>query len=233
MKILRICVFFCALLSSSILSARTSLSDTLQTKQPAMKKKAEVKKSTLLVGCSVGFDACGAVMAAVTPYGQYEGKLRVNLKNKFFPIVEVGLGVSNHTDETSNITYKTHSPYFRLGADYNFLKDVHSGNRLFGGLRFAYSSYKFDIAGSALKDPIYGTIVPFQMNGVKSNSFWSEVVFGAEAKVWRFLHLGWSVRYKLQVHKGRTVVDNAWYVPGYGKYGANRLGGSFDIVLDI
>ena len=99
--------------------------------------------------------------------------------------------------------------------DYNFLRDSHSGNRLFGGVRFAYTSYKFDLSAPDLKDPIYGTTVPFNLSGIKGNMLWSEVVFGVEAKIWKFFHVGWSVRYKLRLHEGKTAVDNAWYVPGF------------------
>ncbi|MBB3702680.1 DUF6048 family protein [Alloprevotella rava] len=233
MRILRIFVFSCVLLSSCALSAAAMVRDTIQTQPRPIALEPATKKEPLLAGCSVGFDVCGTVMALATPFGQYEGMFRVNLKKRFFPTAELGLGVSNHTDETSNIKYKTASPYLRLGVDYNFLKDRHSENRLFGGIRFAYTSYKFDLSAPDLKDPIYGTTVPFNLTGIKGNMLWSEVMFGVEAKIWKFFHVGWSVRYKLRLHESKTEVDNAWYVPGYGRYGSNGLGGSFNVVFDI
>ena len=233
MRILRIFVFSCVLFSSCALSEAAMVRDTIQTQPRPTALEPAKKKEPLLAGCSVGFDVCGTVMALVTPFGQYEGMFRVNLKKRFFPTAELGLGVSNHTDETSNIKYKTASPYLRLGVDYNFLKDRHSGNRLFGGIRLAYTSYKFDLSAPDLKDPIYGTTVPFNLTGIKGNMLWSEVVFGVEAKIWKFFHVGWSVRYKLRLHESKTEVDNAWYVPGYGRYGSNGLGGSFNVVFDI
>ena len=233
MRILRIFVFSCVLLSSCALSAAAMVRDTIQTQPRPIALEPATKKEPLLAGCSVGFDVCGTVMALASPFGQYEGMFRVNLKNRFFPTAELGIGVSNHTDETSNIKYKTASPYLRLGVDYNFLKDRHSGNRLFGGIRLAYTSYKFDLSAPDLKDPIYGTTVPFNLIGIKGNMLWSEGMFGVEAKIWKFFHVGWSVRYKLRLHEGKTEVDNAWYVPGYGRYGSNGLGGSFNVVFDI
>ena len=233
MRILRTFVFSCVLLSSCDLSATVVERDTIQAQPRSTVLKPATKKEPFWTGCSVGYDLCGTVMALATPYGQYEGMFRLNLKNRFFPTAELGLGISNHTDDTSNIKYKTASPYFRLGVDYNFLKDPHSGNRLFGGVRFAYTSYKFDLSAPDLKDPIYGTTVPFNLSDIKGNMLWSEVVFGVEAKIWKFFHVGWSVRYKLRLHEGKTAVDNAWYVPGFGRYGSNGLGGSFNVVFDI
>ena len=38
---------------------------------------------------SVSFDLVGLAQMAFGDYGQYEGGLRVNLKDKYFPVVEV------------------------------------------------------------------------------------------------------------------------------------------------
>ncbi len=98
----------------------------------------------------------GLFLSLVSSYGEYEGAVRANIKGTYFPIVEIGMGVSNHTDEATNLHYKTNSPFFRVGLDYNILGDKISGNRVFAGGRLAYSSFKYDISGPNLKDP-FGT----------------------------------------------------------------------------
>ena len=195
----------------------------------AMRKK----EIPLLAGMSLSGDVAGAVMAAVSPYGQWEGAFRVNLKEKYFPVFEAGWGTSDHTDETSNLHYKTGAPYFRIGCDYNFMKNKTSGNRIFGGLRYAFTSFKYDVDGPPIVDPVYGTETPFHYHGLSANAQWVEAVFGLEARVWKFFHLGWTFRYKIEVNKKNSFIGNAWYVPGYGKTGGTALGGTFNIVFDI
>lgn len=187
----------------------------------------------LLAGVSVSVDAAGAVMAVCCPYGQYEAAARLNLRGRYFPIAEVGMGVSNHTNETTELHYKVNSPYFRLGMDYNVAKDVRSGNRIFVGLRYGFSTFKYDLDGPDITDAVYGTSTPFRYSGLKSTAGWGEVVAGLEAKVWGMLHLGWSVRYRMRIHNKKTEVGEAWYIPGFGKSDSHALGGTFNVIFDI
>lgn len=191
------------------------------------------RKESLFQGVAVGFDVCGAVMAVATPYGQYEAFARGNLKETYFPVVEVGVGTSNHTNDESNLHYKVNAPYFRLGCDYNFLKDRHSGNRILCGLRYGFSAFKYDLDGPDLTDPVYGTAHPFVYKGLKGNMHWAEVVAGVETRIWKIFHLGWTIRYRLKLHEKESEVGHAWYIPGYGKSDGHALGGTFNVVIDI
>ena len=194
---------------------------------------AAQKRLPFLAGVSVSADVCGMVMAACTPYGQYEAAARLNLRGRYFPIVELGIGTSNHTNETSNLHYKVHSPYYRVGMDYNVAKNARSMGRIFVGVRYGFSSYKYDVDGPNMIDPIYGTITPFCYTGVRGINHWGEFVAGLETRVWGMLHLGWSIRYKMRIYNKRTLVDNAWYVPGFGKNDTHALGGTFNVIFDI
>ena len=49
-------------------------------------------------GFSASFDVAGAAMMALSDYGQYEGALRINLHDEWFPIVEAGYGKAKHDD---------------------------------------------------------------------------------------------------------------------------------------
>lgn len=55
-----------------------------------------VKKDTipLFRGLAVSGDLVGIAQLAFGDYGQYEVALRVNLKDKYFPIIELGYGKS-------------------------------------------------------------------------------------------------------------------------------------------
>ncbi|MDO4930499.1 MAG: DUF6048 family protein [Bacteroidales bacterium] len=191
------------------------------------------KPIPLLAGCSVMGDLAGAVMAVVAPFGQFEAAFRVNLRERYFPIFEMGWGISDHTDESTQIHYKTNAPYFRIGCDYNFANDLYSGNRIFGGLRYAFTSFGCDIDGPDIEDPVWGTLTPMNFDGLRSRMHWVELVFGLEAKIWSIFHVGWTARYKIKLRNNPTEIGNPWYVPGYGRNKYHVFSGTFNLIFDI
>ena len=188
----------------------------------------------LLRGFQVSFDLFGAGMLALSDYGQYEGAFRLNLHDQWFPIVEVGYGKASHIDDmVTNISYKTAAPYFRAGVDFNLLKRKHQSNRLYAGFRYAYTSYKVDLWRNDLPDPVWQWKTGFGVFDEKYSQHWLEAVFGIDAKVFGPLHLGWSVRYKCRLYHSDVSMGKTWYVPGFGTWGSSRLGGTFNIIIDI
>ena len=68
----------------------------------------------LLKGMQVSVDIAGPVIKQLSDYGEYEAMLRLNLKNKYFPVFELGYGMAEHlNDEVTGISYETSAPYFR------------------------------------------------------------------------------------------------------------------------
>ncbi len=191
------------------------------------------KELPFFAGFSVSGNLAGAFLSAVSSYGEYEGAIRANLKGTYFPIAELGLGISNHTDETTGLHYKTNSPFFRVGLDYNILADKTSGNRVFAGGRLAYSKFKYDISGPDLTDPFWNTTTPYNFKGLSGSQLWLELTFGVETKIWKILHLGWSARYKNRISGKSASVGEPWYVPGFGKQGTTVIGGTFNLIFDI
>lgn len=191
------------------------------------------KPMKLFEGASVSGDLLGLVMYGIANYGQLEGAVRVNLKGRFFPTLELGIGHSDHKDEETELLFKTNSPYARIGCDYNFAKDVRSGNRVFGGLRFGYTKATFDLSGPDLIDPVWQTAAPFQFKDLESKCSWGELVFGIEAKIWGIFHLGWNVRYRMRLNQKIPSVGQAWYIPGFGKNDTHNFGGTFNLIFDI
>ena len=156
----------------------------------------------LLNGFSVSVNVAGPVILALSDYGEYEAAARLNLHDQYFPVVEVGYGAAEHDDEVTGIYYKTQAPYFRIGCDLNLLKNKHSPNRLYAGLRYAFTTYKVDISRHTFEDPVWQWPTGFSISGESCNQHWAEVVFGLQSRIVGPLHLGWSVRYKLRLaHK--------------------------------
>lgn len=185
-------------------------------------------------GFAVSFDLVGTAMMQLSDHGEYEGALRVNIHDEWFPIAEIGYGKANHElDEVTGITYRTKAPYFRIGIDKNLLKDKHGPYRLYGGLRYGFTSYKVDLEHQNFPDPVWQWDTGFGVKDEPCSYHWLEAVLGVDAKIFGPLHLGWSVRYKRRIAHDDGVIGKTWYVPGFGIHGDTRLGGTFNVIIDI
>ena len=201
----------------------------------SIKKKVLQQPDTvpLFKGFAVAVDIFGPIQRMVSDYGQYEAALRINLKDHYFPTIELGLGSCDHVDEATEVSYKTNAPFGRVGVDFNMMKDKHDIYRLFGGVRYAFTSFKFDVGSKGVTDPVWGDHTPFEAEGVKASYHWLELVVGVDATLWGPLHLGWSVRYRNRLFYNIDDFDNCWYVPGFGKHGKKNIGATFNIIFDI
>lgn len=219
-----ICVCFLTISCFSVLPAS------------AQKRRLVELPDTLptLRGIAVSADLAGAAMLQLGDWGQYEGALRLNLRDKYFPIVELGVGRANHkTDEVTGISYRTTAPYVRVGVDFNLLKNKRQPNRFFAGFRYACTYYKVDISRQNFPDPVWQWDTGFGVSGERCSQHWIEGVLGVDAQIAGPLHLGWTARYKRRIGGSDGSIGRTWYVPGYGTYGDTRLGGTFNIIIDI
>lgn len=219
--------------------AMIALSDT--TKQSNFKmvdySKVTIQKKEvpLLSGYGIYADICGMGMALMSKWGQYEVGAHLGVKGKFFPAVEVGVGQSNYTDERSKLHYTVHSPFFRIGLDYNLNKDLTSHNRYFLGVRYGFSAFSYDFSAPAIPDDYWGGSYPVDLRGVKANAHWGEILFGIQTQIWKFVHLGWTARYRARLYEKQGVSGHAYYIPGYGKNGesSGTFGGTFNIIFEL
>ena len=187
----------------------------------------------LFCGFAVGVDLVGIVQSVVSDYGQYEASLRINLRDTYFPIVEAGWGRASHDDVVTTISYDSKAPFFRVGMDYNLMKDKHNIYRIYGGARYGLTYFKYDLSHPGVTDPFWGDQASFQADGAKCNYHWLELAAGVDAKILGPIHMGWSVRYRKRISYDSGELGNVWYVPGFGKSGSTRLGMLFILSIDI
>lgn len=209
---------------------------TLASSAQAQAKMFSLEKDSIpfFRGFAVSFDLVGPAMLALTDRGEYEGALRVNLHDQWFPIFEMGVGRANHeNDEVTGITYKTTAPYFRIGMDWNVLKKKHGPNRMYAGFRYAFTSFNVDIIRENLPDPVWLSQTGFGIKDLSCVMHWAEIVFGIDAKIMGPLHLGWSVRYKRPLYHKNGDIGNIWYVPGFGTGSDDQLAANFNVIIDI
>lgn len=198
---------------------RKSVQEPVEEKKPFLQG---VGISTDLVG--VGNKIFGGT------YISGELAAEVNLLNRYMPIVEVGFGSSDMVDGDKTIAYKTSAPYFRVGMNYNFMHKKDTYSIIYGGLRYGFSSFSFDISAPDLKDPVWGGSVPFSYENVSCTSQWVELVAGIRAQIWKNLHMGWAVRYKRLLSSTENPNAEPHYIPGYGVKDDVLFGFSYNII---
>ena len=199
-------------------------------------KKIEAAKDTtaLFQGVLVGVDLFGAVQRQVSDYGQYEAFLRLNLKGKYFPVFELGMGDAEHEEDAiTGIQTKTSAPYWRVGCDFNVLKNKRDAYKVFVGARFAHTNFDFEFSYPGVEDPVWGGKVPSSITEKNCKVSWIEGVFGVDAKIVGPVHLGWSVRYRRRVNSTDCQIGDMWYVPGFGRYDKTNIGGTFNLSIGI
>lgn len=187
----------------------------------------------LFRGVAVSADLFGPAMHLFGDYGQVEGAVRVNLRDRYFPIVEVGYGSCDYVDGATEVKYKTSAPYGRIGMDYNLLRNKHDLYRLYLGARYAYTNYKYDLGHPGVTDPVWHEQAHFEAHDMKCHYHWLELAAGVDATIWGPFHLGWSVRYRNRLSKNEGPLGKSWYVPGYGKTAKSNFGMTFNVILEI
>lgn len=211
------------------------------------KPAGDAPEYPLFNGLSVGVDLWGIGGKILgSDFLSAEVSVDANLKHRYFPIVELGWG---STDKWSDhgTRYRTSAPYFRIGMDYNALYNKRHGHMLMVGLRYAATSFKYDIDALGINDPIYGGIVgnpeledeiwggslPYSHQGLKGSMQWLEICVGVRANVCKNLYMGWQLRFRNKLSASTAEYGNPWYVPGYGKYKNSGLGVSYSIIYKL
>ena len=209
------------------------LATALTAKAQNNARTAEKDTVALFRGVAVSADAVGLAQLAFSDYGQYEAALRINLRDRYFPVAEIGYGTADASDPATRLAYKTSAPYARIGIDFNIARQKHDDYRIYAGMRYALTYYKFDVTGTGIKDPVWGDDASFEARGIKANYHWLEGVIGVDAKIAGPLRLGWTLRYRRHMFGDNGTLGNTWYVPGYGKQGGSRLGGTFNVIFEL
>lgn len=233
MKKRRISTYIIALLTLSNFVFQPAKAQTQAT--PETLDEATMK-TPLLQGIYLGADVFGLANKVLgSDITSAEISAEVNLKNRFFPVAEVGYATIESTGEETDIFYKSSAPYFRVGMNYNvFYKKPHLPGQLLVGLRYGYSSFEYDVNAPALTDPNWGhTAVPFAYEGVKSNASWVEICAGLKTQVYKGFHMGFTVRYRSRLSQKTHENSEPYYIPGFGKNGSTSLGLTYNLIYKL
>lgn len=174
----------------------------------------------LAVGLNFG-DAL--LMAFGQKYSSFDIHATLNMWNRFQPVLVVGLGRAKETPSDMNFTYTgTLSPYFKLGANYNFLFKKEPQYQLYAGVRLGGSFFKYDITDVNIDNPYWGEYGnSFALKGVSSSALWGEFLLGLKVGLAKAWALGWEAKFHGIFKEKKVPSGKPWYIPGYGTRNGN------------
>jgi len=171
----------------------------------------------LVNGVRVGYDLSALVdsyfpSSPKVSTSRYEITCDVGIR-KFFLVVDYG-NVRRERSDDSSFTYKNTGSYYRLGFDYNIMKNKDAKNLIFVGARYCKSNFDEEgsyLVGNSFWGDANGT---FSRNG--SGATWCEMTAGLKAYIFKNFYLGYTLRYKILFKVKQDQVFEAFDIPGYG-----------------
>lgn len=188
----------------------------------------------LLFSASVGVDIWDPLMRAFgQKYGLIGFSAELNLHNRYIPVVEFGLGNASSTPSDQNFTYHVGiTPWFRIGANYNFLYNSNPDYQFVAGLRLGWSHFNYQLRDVTINDPYWGESQTVNFPRQTSNVTYLHVVFGLKVKILGPVSMGWQVRLRTILHETAQSAGEPWYIPGYGARNG-IFAGSFSIFYTL
>lgn len=190
-----------------------------------MRAPTSPSDSVVFRGFSAHLDIASPLMGIAVDKGVITGEIQfdVNLRNKFFPIVEVGYAAIEHVAD-NGATYRAGAPFWRLGLNYNVLKTKREDgseklNRHypFVGLRYGMSVVNYELSSVPLARDYWGETDALAWHGRHAYAGWLELLAGVRVDLVNGFTMGWSVRINLLLHSSLDNKELLWYVPGYGR----------------
>lgn len=128
-------------------------------------------------------------------------------------IAVLDLGIEENIRGQS-FDYVNKGRYFRVGADWNLVKDLESGNVMSLGLRYARAGFEDNLAYS--RDMGFGE-ENYQFANSSLNARWFEVTFNLRGKIVSNLYMGFTLRWQTIRKINGEGELKAFDIPGFGK----------------
>lgn len=215
----------------SVLCFGMAVAVQAQNKRPPM--PAAKDTVALFRGVAVSADLVGLGQLLLSDYGQYEAALRVNLKDKYFPVIELGYGKARSVNPETTLSYAAKAPYGRVGLDFNVMKNKHDVYRIYAGARYGFASFRYDVSSPDVTDPVWGGESAYRADNINASWHWLEGVFGLDAKLWGAIRVGWSIRYRRRLAYKAGEIGTPWYVPGFGRGRGSGFGATFNVAFEL
>lgn len=161
----------------------------------------------------------------------YKTSFQANLKNRYFPVVE--LGFSDTKKQIKPVNFKGNGTFGKVGLDFNLLKNKISTKRLnnyaLGGVRLAYSRTSYSILNQIIEDEYWGSRWVIDKNDQTAHKLWVEVVIGLRASIYKNIYMGWNIRSKHMLTRDKSGKISSWYISGFGVNDTSNWGFNYII----
>ncbi len=176
------------------------------------------KRYPLLTDLSIGVNLVEPLfMAFGQSYASADVNATLNMWNRLQPTVELGLGWAKNSPDGMNFTYHGKpSPYFKLGANYNFLFKSSPDYQALIGIRLGYSTFGYDVTDVNYYGGYWQEGITYQLKGEHSHALWGEAGIGLKVKLFDRLSMGWMIRFHGIFNYGKNAHSKPWFIPGYG-----------------
>jgi len=181
------------------------------------------KRYPLLTDVAVGINLAEPLfMAFGQSYASADVNVTLNMWNRLLPTAEVGLGWASNSPDDRNFTYKGKpAPYFKVGANYNFLFKNSPDYQVLLGVRLGYSPFSYDVTGAHYVNSYWQEDASFDLKGEHSHALWGEAGAGIKVKLAGPVSMGWMIRYHGIFNYGKNEHSRPWFIPGYGPRGSS------------
>lgn len=154
-------------------------------------------------------------------YGLLDFAAELNLHNRYIPVFEVGAGMASYRPDADNYHYKSPvSPYFKIGANYNFLFNSNPDYLLFFAFRYGFSNFSYSVDDVKVGSDYWGDPSLMAVPSQRVSAGWLELGLGLRVKIWGPLSAGWTVKFHSMVHTSQAPYGEPWYIPGFGTKGS-------------
>lgn len=166
-------------------------------------------------------------------YGLADVWAELSLYNRYFPFVAIGVDNCNDTPDGSNFTFKVPvSPFIKIGASYNFFYNSNPDYKLQMGLRYGFTSFKWNVDNISLDNNYWGAPSTFSIRDQKSTAGYLEITFGIKVKIQKAWSVGWNIIYHSIIHETKNPHGEPMFIPGFGKRGS-ALTGSVSLMYTL
>lgn len=197
-------------------------------------RKVPPMEFPLLYALTVGVNVWDPVMRLFgQKYGVADIWAELSLHNRYKPRLEFGLGTIKDTPSGLNYSYRSAlAPYFKIGADYNFLYNSNPDYQLLAGLRYGFTRFSYEITDFTLGGDYWGENSELSIPRQTSTTGYLEIALGLRVRIAGPVSLGWNFAYHSIMHESKAPYGNAMYIPGFGKRNSS-IAGAFSIMYTI
>lgn len=187
----------------------------------------------LIYEASAGVNFWDLLMRAFgQKYGLADVWAELNMHNRYFATIALGMGNCHDTPVNKNYTFQVKpAPYIKIGARYNFFYNSNPDYKLLAGVRYGISHFKWSATDVTVDEGYWGTPIHYSLTDIPHTSGWLELSMGLRVKLWRCISAGWDIVYHSVLHDSRSPHGQPMYIPGFGKRGA--ITGQVSVVYTI